>query len=209
MPAYAAWSSKLARLVFVACLFATAGCRGTPPADAAPDAGDDACDLTAVSFEVRSPDGSYHAAPTEAELVLGFQGFRYIYVRVRTDGTPRPLFGSVNGKLDGGEIISQSFRLDLTPDGPGRYMTEPVMVLFGDWPATALIDHDADLTVTVGDGTCVADTGGTVTLRFDPSCYEGPTGMRICPDGGLPAADDGGLLPLPDGGAAMTADGGV
>jgi len=198
--------TRTAGLLLAASLLATAGCESAPPATT-PDAGG-ACSLTSVSFEVRRPDLSYRATPTDAELVLGFQGFRYIYVRVRTDGLPMPPFGSVNGKLDTGEPISQSFRVDLTEEAPGRFVTEPIMVLFDDLPLAALVDHEADLTVTVGDGTCVADTGGTATLRFDPSCYEGPTGMRICGDGGLPAPDDGGLLPLPDAGPPSGSDAG-
>lgn len=204
----AALRSETTRLVLVAGLCAAAGCGSDPPAGPSDAGGSSTCDLTGVTFEVRGPDQTFHEPPGEAELVLGFQGFRYLYVRVHTQGTPVPPFGSVNGKLDGGEPISQSFRLDLTSDGPGTWVTEPIMVLFDDVPLSALVDHDADLSVTVGDGTCVADTGGTVTLRFDPSCYEGPTGMRFCGDGGLPTPDDGGLLPLPDAGTAPPVDAG-
>ncbi len=187
------------RRMLMAGLLAAAGC-GQTPAAIGSDAGG-GCDLTAVSFEVRRPDLGYQAPPTDADLVLGFQGFHYIYIRIHTTGTPVPPFGSANGKLDGGERISQSFRVELTPEAPGRFVTEPLMVLFDDTPLSALAGHDADLNVTVGDGTCVADTGGTIALRYDPTCYEGPAGERICTDGGLPAPDDGGLLPLPDSGA--------
>lgn len=204
----AALPDEKVRFVLLATVLAVAGCGSEPPAAPPQDAGG-GCDLTDVSFEVRGPDLTFRAPPTDAELVLGFQGFRYVYVRVHTVGTPMPPFGSVTGKLDGGEPISQSFRVDLTSDGPGTWVTEPIMVLFDDLPLSALVDHGADLNVTVGDGTCVADTGGTVMLRFDTSCYEGPTGKRFCGDGGLPSPDDGGLLPLPDGGTAPTGDAGL
>lgn len=194
----------LLRTLLAASLLATAGCDETPaptPADAGGE-----CSLTSVRFDVRNPDRGYSAPPTDAELVLGFQGFRFIYIRIGTEGLPVPPFGSVNGKVQGGGPISQSFRLDLAEDGPGRWVTRPIMVLFDDAPLSELVDHRADLTVTVGDGTCVADEGGIVTLRFDGSCYEGPTGERICADGGLPAPDDAGFLPLPDAGPGRAAD---
>lgn len=168
---------------------ALAGCGDdvvVPGTDAGP-----ACALRAVSVEVRAPDRTYTSLPADAELVLGFQGFRYVYLKARTDGRPSSLETSALVTLDSGEVVSQSFLLDLAEESPGRFVGVPQMIFFNDSPLPGIVGHAADLTLHVGDARCSAETRGTFTLRFDPNCYEGPSGDRICPDGGVVPIDAG------------------
>lgn len=173
---------------FLLLMLALAGCGDdvTPRIDAAVP-----CELRTVTIEVRAPDRSYRALPADAELVLGFQGFRYVYLRVSTEGRPSSDETSALVRLDSGEVVSQSFRVELAEETPGHFVGTPQMLFFNDSPLPGLVDSVADLTVRVGDARCNAEARGTFTVRYDPSCYEGPAGDRICPDGGASPSDAG------------------
>ncbi len=146
------------------------------------------CGLTA-SLEVRGPDGEYAAMPPaeDAELVLGFQGFKYVYLRGRADRRPPATSGSVVLELAGQPARSQPFGdLGWTDDGAGGVVTAPLRVFFNDDPLPDLVDHSCTFTLLAGDETCGAATTGSATLRYDAACYEGPDGSRVCPDAGAP-----------------------
>ncbi len=180
------------RVLLLVLAFAACGDDDVPPVI---DAGS-VCELRVATVEVSTPDRSYGMLPADAELILGFQGFRYVYLKVRTDGLPSSTETSALVDLPSGETVSQSFLLELSEDSPGHFVSMPQMFFFNDNPLPGLIDQPANLTLRVGDARCNAEVRGTFTLRYDPSCYEGPSGDRICPDGGVLASDggaDGGL----------------
>lgn len=137
----------------------------------------------------RAPGGAY--APLtdvdgDAELVLGFQGFRYVYVRGHLDADPGPIAAAAVLQLDGGPPRSQPLLLTFAPD-PTGVISAPVQLYFNDDPLPALVDHGLAIELRLGTR-CVA--GGHTVLRYDPTCVEGPDGQPVCagPDG----APDGG-----------------
>ena len=183
-----------ARIV-IAASFA-AGCPG--PA-AGPDAGASGdCGLE-VELEVLAPSREFvpAAAVTHAELILGFQGFRYVYLRGRITAPPPIAVATVITQLDGDTARAQSpGQLELTPDGDGGHFSQPLAVFFNDDALPSLVDRGCAFTLRVtepGGGTCWASAGGHAILAYDPSCYEGPGGERVCGDAGVPDATDGGL----------------
>jgi hypothetical protein len=159
-----------------------------PGGDAAVDAGLGDCGLE-VTLEVRAPDGEYTSIPPaeDAELVLGFQGFRYVYLRGRADRSPPAASGSVVIEVEGSGPRSQPFGdLAWTADGEGGGVTGALRTFFNDDPLPQLVDRRCTFTLIVGDARCGAAASGSAVLRYDPACYEGPDGARVCPDGGVP-----------------------
>lgn len=155
----------------------------TPDAIPPYDCGD------ALVLEVRVPGGTYVAiddAVDGAELVLGFQGFRYLYARARLPADPGTVAATARIELDGGTPRSQpigQLAFDPAPDG---VVSAPVQLFFNDDPLPGLVDHGVTVELRLGDR--CADAGHTV-LRYDDSCVEGPDGQPVCegPDAGVDA----------------------
>jgi hypothetical protein len=171
------------------CLVVASACPGTtsPTVDAPVDL--DCGDRLALA--VRAPGVGYRPitdAADGAELVLGFQGFRYVYARGWLDVDPGAVSAAVRVTLDGGAPRSQPVQLAFGPAAGGGVQSVPLQVFFNDDPLPGLIDHGVTLELRLGSR-CVAS--GHTVLRYDPSCIEGPDGQPVC-DGG-DGAPDGGL----------------
>ena len=102
------------------CLVVASACPGsTAPAVDAPvdvDCGD------RLVLTVRAPGVGYRPiadAADGAELVLGFQGFRYVYARGRLDVDPGAVSAAVRVTLDGGAPRSQPVQLAFGPAAGG------------------------------------------------------------------------------------------
>ncbi|MBK9036455.1 MAG: hypothetical protein IPL61_35285 [Myxococcales bacterium] len=176
-------------LVLASCLAAMSACPG--PSSATIDARGDLDCGDRLLLSVRAPEIGYRPiadAADGAELVLGFQGFRYVYVRARLDVDPGAITAAVLVTLDGGTPRSQPVQPAFGPAAGGGVETVPLQVFFNDDPLPGLIDHGVTLELHLGRR-CVA--GGHTVLRYDPSCVEGPDGQPVC-DGG-DGAPDGGL----------------
>lgn len=155
------------------------------PGGARSDAGVDCGVPPALAIEVLTPGGAYQplGAATDADLVLGFQGFRYIYVRARLTAALAEPGGAVVVTLDGTGARSQPMGdLGFHSDGAG-WVSEPARVFFNNDTLVSLVDHGCGLAVAIGTR-CPATASGRVVLRYDASCYEDPSGQRVCPDGG-------------------------
>ena len=147
-----------------------------------------------VALEVRTTSGEFARAEgtPKAELVLGFQGFKYVYVRARLDGPMTEPRAEVRVELDGGAVRSQPLgRLRLYETEAADFQTDPIRVFFNDDPLPSLIDRGCGLTLKVEEKDCQAKTSAHVVLSYDPGCYEGPDGQRECPDAAPPSADGG------------------
>ncbi len=167
-----------------------AACPGDDPA---PDAGDAVVEVDCgdrLVAEVRVPGGTYQRLSDSgdgAQLVLGFQGFRYVYLRGRLDVDPGLLSAAVVVQLDGDVMRSQPLHLTFGPE-PGGVVSAPMQVFFNDDPLPSLVDRGVALELRLG-ARCTS--AGHTVLRYDPSCYEGPDGQSVCdagdgaPDGGL------------------------
>ena len=160
-----------------------AGCGDDDPTGS--DGGPRPC-TTTLSASVQTPIGGFApltagAAPAEADLVLGFQGFRYVYLRlVLTPPPPDALLASAEITLVGAAPRAQ-------PLGylrPGDL--EPQRLFFNDEALPALVDARGALRLHVGQPGCQADSSGDFVLRYRPDCVEGPDGVRVCGDAGVP-----------------------
>ncbi|MCC7536192.1 MAG: hypothetical protein IT379_08260 [Deltaproteobacteria bacterium] len=152
------------------------------------------CAAFPVSLQVRGPDYAYHDIPGDADLVLGFQGFRYIYLRARTSAEPPVMQGSVVAEPEGQSLVSQPVRFSFSEEDDGVWLSDPVIVFFNDIPLPSLVGQGCRVWMRVGDERCGGEAEGRVVLRYDPRCYEGGMGERICTDADVPRPfeDDGG-----------------
>ena len=160
------------------------------PDDGVPDAAVEPCTLT-PRLEVRASDGVFApiAEAADAELVLGFQGFRYVYLRVRLPEVPPARNGSVLAQLDGDSAFSSPFGgMSFVGDGT-EVISVPLQFFFHDQTLPSLVGAGVTFTLTLGDAVCGGSAGGHVVLAYDSSCIEGPSGERVCADAGVP---DGG-----------------
>jgi hypothetical protein len=185
-------------ILIIAALVAALASTGCPGGEGEPDGGAIADCGVAVALEVLTPDHEFVSAGPDdvpAELILGFQGFRYVYVRGRVASPPPTAAAIVITQLDGDAPRSQSpGRVELTPDGSGAQLTQPLPVYFNDDPVPDLVDRGCALTLVITEpsGTCEASAAGHAVLAYDPDCYEDPDGVRVCPDAGVSDAPDGG-----------------
>jgi len=133
-----------------------------------------------LGLELRIPGGSYVAiagAADGAELVRGFQGFRYLYARARLDADPGEVDAAARLQLDGGTPRSQPIgQLAFSQDGTS-VVSNPVQLFFNDEVLADLIDHGVSVELRLGDQCAVS---GHTVLRYDPNCVEGPDGVPIC-----------------------------
>lgn len=176
----------LSALAVAALLALGAGC-GDPVKilpDAAP-ASD--CGTYAATLELLTPDGSYAALDTSprAELVLGFQGFQMVFVRVRASRPPPLMWGALVAQLDGRPPWSQSFpELALRDDGHGGFIADPFPLFFNSATIAELGNRGCALTLRLGPKGCGAMATGHVTLVYQPGCTQSADGGIACPDGG-------------------------
>ncbi|MBZ0235315.1 MAG: hypothetical protein K8M05_23510 [Deltaproteobacteria bacterium] len=169
------------------------GLAACPGPEASHDAADAEVDLDCgdrLRALVRVPGGAYVPladAGDGGELVLGFQGFRYLYLRAGLDADPGVSSAAVVVQLDGDAVRSQPLHLTFGPDASG-VVSAPMQVFFNDDPLPTLVDRGVALELRLG-ARCTR--AGRTILRYDPTCYEGPDGQPVCgePDG----APDGGV----------------
>jgi hypothetical protein len=154
-----------------------AACPGpgeTPDAIPAFDCGD------RLGLDVRILGGTYvaiDAATDGAELVQGFQGFRYVYARARLDVDPGTISAVARLELDGQSPRSQPIgQLAFSVEG-SEVVSAPTQLFFNDDPLASLVDHGLAIELRLGDR-CAAR--GHTVLRYDATCVEGPDGTPIC-----------------------------
>jgi hypothetical protein len=155
---------------------------------AASDAGPIVDCALSVGLEVRRPGGAYApiAEGGQAELVLGFQGFKFAYVRARLDRVPPSTVATFEYSLDGDAPRSTRVGgMQLTSEG-GGWVSSPEQIFFNDDPLPSLIDRGCAITMIVGDATCSAAQSGHVTLHYQDGCVQAPDGGLTCTDAGPP-----------------------
>jgi hypothetical protein len=167
-------------LHFSSLLLLLAACPGageSPDAAVAFDCGE------RLGLDVRILGGTYvaiDAATGGAELVQGFQGFRYVYVRARLDVDPGTISAVARLELDGQSPRSQPIgQLAFSVEG-SEVVSAPTQLFFNDDPLASLVDHGLTIELRLGDS-CAAS--GATILRYDATCVEGPDGTPICEGG--------------------------
>jgi hypothetical protein len=157
------------------------GCGAADPSAAEPDAAPAtpiACELGQLTDGAFTPLGP----DTRAELVLGFQGFLFFELAVRTAApAPSAMDAAISLALDDRDPVGAS-QLDvpLTATADGHAVTDTVQVFLSSGDVGAYVGHTARIALRLDGGgrTCAAE--GTVRLVDDDPCIH--TGDRpICP----------------------------
>lgn len=126
----------------------------------------------------------------DAEVVLGFQGFRMLIFTMRLEGTDDEL-AEVSGLVsvdDGAIEVAQLPRVVRLREGPdhARY-AEELLIFFNETPIADIVDRPAEIELVARSGGCVGGTRVMVVLRDDDDCVEYGVSVdagRL--DGGVP-----------------------
>jgi len=166
-------------LIFVSALAGCSGGAGVP-------------DATPCGFELEwgyRQGGAFipFGDGDDAEITLGFQGFRYVISTLRlsnVDGALVQLLAQV--AVAGEEPFSQRSTFDMPAADPGgdRYIDD-VLVFFNDIPIPQLVGKTATVSVRVDASGCIGTHAADLTLTDDDNCIEQPDGGLVCaPDAG-------------------------
>lgn len=153
------------------------------PADAGPS-----CSFT-LGWGHRDANGGYQAFQDgdQAEITLGFQGFRYIQSVLRLEGvTATSAKHSARIVVEGQEpYVLTDTPVKVHEEG-GALVTDEVLVFFNDLPIAELVGKQAEITLTAKAGGCTGSVKRSVVLRDDQSCIQQEDGGLSCgsTDGG-------------------------
>ncbi|MBK7859779.1 MAG: hypothetical protein IPJ65_14390 [Archangiaceae bacterium] len=168
------------RLAAVATAFAVCGC--APPSGS--DGGTCAAPLAAEWG--RSPGCVFapFADGEEAELTLGFQGFRFIDSAVRLTGaTGTTAKLSFELAVEGQPPATQTAGTLMLSRGPdGAAYAQQVLVFFNEVPLVELLGRRAEITLGVTATGCAASHRVAVTLVDRDLGVQGVDAGFACPD---------------------------
>jgi len=123
----------------------------------------------------------------DAEITLGFQGFRYIQSTLRLENVKAESAShSARIVVEGQDPYSLSDTPVKVHDEGGGLFSDEVLVFFNDLPIADIVGKTAEITLTAKAGGCLGTTKTTVTLRDDESCVQQEDGGLVCDktDGG-------------------------
>ena len=170
-----------------------AGCSdpATPPADAGAAEEEEPCTMVAtLGHESAGADFVPYADGDDAEIVLGYQGFRFIQVVLRTEGIEAArVLVTFTVEVAGQAPYPQVSWLDVTPADDGIPYSSVFLVYFNDIPYAEILDRDCNLGVSVSNRRCPDATSVRVHLVDEDPCIH------------IPGGDD-------DAGACVDRDGG-
>lgn len=176
---------RLLLVIGFACL---AGCSNEDPKESQKPDGGPSCTYT-LTWGRRDAAGAFlpFGDGDDAEITLGFQGFRYIQSTLRLEDV------KATSATHSARIVVEGqapYTLSDTPvkleDQGGVLYTEEVLVFFNDLPIADIVGKNAEITLTAKAGGCVGTTKRTVVLRDDESCIQQEDGGLVCEptDGG-------------------------
>lgn len=175
------------RLLLVFTLASAVGCSNDDPAESKADAGP-SCTFP-LSWGHLSDKGDFtpFASGDDAEITLGFQGFRYIQSVLKLDEVKATsATHSARIVVEGQAPYSLSDTPVKVADQGGTLYSEEVLVFFNDLPIADIVGKSAEITINAKAGGCLGTTKTTVTLRDDLNCVQQEDGGLVCdkPDGG-------------------------
>ena len=175
------------RLLILCAISLCFGCSNDDPADNKPDAGP-SCNYT-LNWGHRSPGGAFEPFKDgdDAEITLGFQGFRYIRSALELKDVKAPSATySARIVVDGQTPYSLADTPVKVSEEGGALFADEVLVFFNDIPIAEIVAKNAEITVTAKAAGCVGSTKRTVTLRDGENCVQQEDGGLVCdnPDGG-------------------------
>lgn len=176
------------RLLLVFAFACLSGCSNQDPGESQkPDAGP-SCTYT-LSWGQRAPGGAFQpfGDGDDAEITLGFQGFRYIQSTLRLeDVQATSATHSARIVVEGQDPYTLSDTPVKVKDEGGVLYSDEVLVFFNDLPIADIVGKNAEITLTATAAGCLGTTKRTVVLRDDESCIQQEDGGLVCEptDGG-------------------------
>lgn len=164
------------------------GCAGEDPAEKPqPDAGP-SCNFT-LTWGTRDPGGGFtpFVNGDDAEITLGFQGFRYILSALRLeDVKATTATHAARVAVEGQAPYTLADTLVKLHSEGGVLFSDDVLVFFNDLPIADLVGKSAEISLAAKAGGCLGTTARTLTLRDDESCIQAEDGGLSCQssDGG-------------------------
>ena len=166
-----------------------AGC----PDDGVEPVADASCDLGVSVGTGSADDYAPLVDGDEAEVILGFQGFRMLEVTLRVEGSDEPR-ADVSGYVtieETGVEVAQLPRTTALVEGPdGARYAEGFLVFFNDTPVSEIVGREGELELIARSAGCVGGTRVTLSMVDDDMCVDWEAEI---PDAGIL---DGGI---PDG----------
>jgi hypothetical protein len=172
-----------------------AGCPDDDPGR--PDGGDAAVEPCTMEATLgtggQGGDFARLAEGVDAEVILGYQGFRFIQTILEVSGVgSTQVNASFTISVEGQVPYPQWVRTDVEQVGDGAAYSDPVSIYFNDIPYAQIVGKRCDIAVEVFHPGC-SDTFsvGVVLVDEDP-CIQGAddveTGGCSYVDGGVPDA---------------------
>jgi len=177
------------RLLFVLALTWCLGCSNDDPAQSEPSDAGPSCTFT-LTWGHRDGGGAFvpFTDGDDAEITLGFQGFRYIQSVLKLENV-KATSASHSARI---VVEDQApYSLSDTPvkvhEEGGALFSDEVLVFFNDLPIADIVGKSAEITLTAKAAKCIGSTKTQVTLRDDLSCVQQEDGGMVCEqkDGGL------------------------
>lgn len=175
------------RLSTILAIVLCSACSNEDTAKNDPDAGP-SCSFT-LTWGQRDAAGGFvpFSDGDDAEITLGFQGFRYILSALRLENVKATsATHSARVVVEGQEPYTLSDTPVKVHDEAGALVSEDVLVFFNDLPIADIVGKSAEITLTAKAGGCLGSTKRSVTLRDDESCIQAEDGGLVCSqtDGG-------------------------
>ncbi|MFO0568518.1 MAG: hypothetical protein U0263_22845 [Polyangiaceae bacterium] len=176
------------RLLFLIALAGCLACSNDDPAQSQPADAGPSCTFT-LTWGHRDSGGAFvpFTDGDDAEITLGFQGFRYIQSVLRLENVQATSAShSARIVVEGQDPYSLSDTPVKVHDEGGALYSDEVLVFFNDLPIADIVGKNAQITLTAKAAKCVGTTKTQVTLRDDESCVQQEDGGLVCEqkDGG-------------------------
>lgn len=169
---------RLGRSLSLLPLLAMLGCSEPAPEDS---------EAHSCSFELDwGSDGSSGFVPFQdgdhAEIVMGFQGFRYVQSAMRLSSVSAEVATfSIRIEVDGHEPYSLSDApAKLSPRSDGALYAERVLVFFNDLPLPQIVGRGALVSTRAVAAGCVGLDAAQVMLVDEQDCLELSDGSLEC-----------------------------
>lgn len=154
-----------------------------PTQESAPDA--TPCSMDVEFGPRRMDDFQAFSNGAKAELVLGFQGFRYISssVRILAEGAESEKRGSMlfQISLEGQEPYS--LRIPFQPaakEADGWRYGDSLQIFFNDTPVAETVGKNVTIAAKASLGDCVGTYSVNVKIVDEEQCIEQPDGSLLC-----------------------------
>ena len=162
------------------CALLLVGCNCVPPPPP-PDGG--SCELELQWGREPGCLFTAYATGQNAEMTLGFQGFRFVESAARLTGTTAPSAKfTFELAIEGQSPSAQpAGTIELRAGDDGALYAHELLLFLNDVPLAELVGRRADITLGATIGPCHATHAVTVTLVDEDPSIQGADAGLLCP----------------------------